>query len=142
MENNNNTSSIAEVQSRIFQIISAMTEAQKRKLLIALEKWQSKFDDQQKSKPKDKRKYYRKPISVYAICETNNRNFRDFTKNISLGGAFIETKTNLSLDDGLFMTLFHTSFEAPVRTSGKIVRVDSKGVGVKFIKPIHSMDFV
>jgi hypothetical protein len=119
-----------------------MTEVQKRKLLIALEKWQSTFDDKQKSKPKDKRKYYRKPISVYAICETNNRNFRDFTKDISPGGAFIETKIDLSLDEGLFMTLFHTSFEGPVRTSGKIVRVDPKGIGVKFNKTIHRMEFV
>jgi hypothetical protein len=119
-----------------------MTEVQKRKLLIALEKWQSKFDEQQESKQKDKRKYYRKPISVYAICETNNRNFRDFTKDISPGGAFIETKIDLSLDEGLFMTLFHTSFEGPVRTSGKIVRVDPKGIGVKFNKTIHRMEFV
>jgi hypothetical protein len=142
MKNNDNKSSIAEVQSRIFQIISAMTEVQKRKLLIALENWQSKFDEQQKSKQKDKRKYYRKPVSVYAICETNNRNFRDFTKDISPGGAFIETKIDLSLDEGLFMTLFHTSLEGPVRTSGKIVRVDPKGIGVKFNTTIHRMDFV
>ena len=142
MENNDNTSSIAEVQTRIFQIISTMPEAHKRKLLTALEKWQSKFDDKQQSKPKDRRKYYRKPISVYAICETNNRNFRDFTKDISPGGAFIETKNSLSLDEGLFMALFHTSFETPVRTAGKIVRVDPKGVAVKFNKTIPGMYFL
>ncbi len=142
MENNDNKSSIAEVQSRIFQIISTMPEAQKRKLLTGLEKWQSKFDDKQQSKPKDKREYYRKPIAIYAICETNNRNFRDFTKDVSPGGAFIETKTNLSLDEELFMTLFHTSFETPVRTGSKIVRVDPKGVGVKFNKTIPGMYFV
>lgn len=142
MENNNNKPSIAEVQTRIFQIISMMPEAQKRKLLTALEKWQSKFDDKQQSKPKDKRKYSRKPISIYAICETNDRNFRDFTKDVSAGGAFIETETNLSLDQDLFMILFHTSFETPVRTGGKIVRVDPKGVGVKFNKTIPRMYFV
>lgn len=142
MENNDNKSSIAEVQARIFQIISTMPEAQKRKLLTGLEKWQSKFDDKQQSKPKDKRKYYRKSISIYAICETNNRYFRDFTKDVSAGGAFIETKTNLSLDEDLVMTLFHTSFKPPVRTGAKIVRVDPKGVGVKFNKTIPRMSFV
>jgi Tfp pilus assembly protein PilZ len=139
MENNNNTSSIAEVQTRIFQIISTMPEAHKRKLLTALEKWQSKFDDKQRSKLKDKREHSRKPISLYAICETNCCNFRDFTKDVSAGGAFIETKTNLSLDEGLFMTLFHKSLETPVRATGKVVRVDPKGVGIKFIKPIPGM---
>ena len=142
MENNDNKSSIAEVQARIFQIISIMPEEQKRKLLTGLEKWQSKFDDKQQSKPKDKREYSRKPISVYAICETNNRNFRDFTKDVSAGGAFIETKTNLSLDEDLFMTLVHKSFETPIRTSGKITRVDPKGVGVKFNETIPRMYFV
>ncbi len=142
MENNDNKSSIDEVQARIFQIISTMPEAQQRKLLPGLEKWQSKFDDKQQSKPKDKRKYSRKPISIYAICETNNCNFRDFTKDVSAGGAFIETKTNLSLDEDLFMTLFHASFETPVKTSGKIARVDPKGVGVKFNKTIPRMYFV
>ena len=142
MENNDNKSSIAEVQTRIFQIISTMPETQKRKLLTGLEKWQSKFNDKQQSKPKDKRKYSRKPMSIYAFCETNNRNFRAFTKDVSAGGAFIETKTNLSLDEDLFMTLFHTSFETPVRTGGKIVRVDPKGVGVKFNKTIPRRYFV
>ena len=142
MENKNNKSSIAEVQARIFQIVSTMPDAQKRKLLANLEKWQSKFDDRQQSKPKDKRKYSRKPISIFAICETNDHNFRDFTKNVSAGGAFIETKANLSLDEDLFMILFHTSFETPVRTGGKIVRIDPEGVGVKFNETIPRMYFV
>ena len=119
-----------------------MTESQTRKLLTGLEKWQSKFDDKQQSKPKEKRKYSRKPISVYAICKTDNRNFRDFTKDLSAGGAFIETNTNLSLDEDLFMTLFHASFETPVRIGGKIARTDPNGVGVKFNKTIPRMYFI
>jgi hypothetical protein len=150
MENNDNKPSIAEVQDRIFQIISTMPEAQKRKLLTGLEKWQSKFDDKQDSKfddkqdskPKEKRKYYREPISIYAICEVKNRDFRDFTKDISTGGTFIETKANLSLDEDLVITLFNTSFEIPLRTGGKIVRVDPKGVGVKFNQTIPKWTFV
>ena len=136
MEKNNNKPSITEVQARIFQIISTMPEAQKRKLLIGLEKWQSKFDDNQQFKPKDKRKHSRKPVSIYAICETNNINFRDLTKDVSVGGAFIETKTNLSFEKDIVITLFNTDFETPVRTDGKIVRIDPKGIGVKFHKTI------
>jgi hypothetical protein len=54
----------------------------------------------------------------------------------------VETKTNLSLDEDLFMILFHNSFETPVRTGGKIVRVDAKGIAVKFNKTIPRMYFV
>jgi hypothetical protein len=141
MENNDNKPSIAEVQARIFQIISTMPEAQKRKLLTGLEKWHCKFDDKQQSKPKEKRKDYREPISIYAICEAKNRDFRDFTKDVSTGGTFIETKTNLNLDEGIIITFFHYSFETPLRTDGKIVRVDPKGVGVKFNKTIPRIFF-
>ncbi len=139
MENNDNKSSIAEVQTRIFQIISNMPEEQKRELLRSLEKWQSEFDDKQQSKVKDRREHSRKPISVYTICETNNCYFRDFTKDVSAGGVFIGTETNLSINEELFMTLFHTSFETPVRNRGKVTRVDPKGIGVKFNKAIPGM---
>jgi hypothetical protein len=141
MENNDNKSSIAEIQTRIFQIISTMPEEHKRKLLRSLEKWQSEFYDKQQAKVKDRRQHSRKPVSIYAICETNNCYFRDFTKDVGAGGVFIETETNLPLEEELFMTLFHTSFETPVRSRGKIVRVDSKGVGVKFNKTIPNMYF-
>ena len=147
MENKNNTSNIAEVQKRIFQIISSMPEIHKRKLLISLKKWQSKFDDEQQSKLNDKREHFRTPIcSLYAFCENSHCKLRDFTKDVSAGGIFIETKTNLSLDDALddalFMTLFHKSFETPVNATGKVVRIDPNGVGIKFINPIPKMSLL
>jgi hypothetical protein len=123
---------IKEVRSRISEIISRMSEGESRKLLKGLEKWQQ-------SKPPDKRKHHRKYVSIYAICETKNCNFRNFTKNISVGGVFIETETSISANEDLFMTLLHSSFEIPIRTGGKIVRVDSKGIGVKFKNTIHSI---
>jgi hypothetical protein len=139
MENKNNISSIAEVQNRIFQIIWTMPEIHKRKLLTVLEKWQSKFDDDQQSKLIDKREHFRIPVSLYVICQNNGYNFKDFTKDVSAGGIFIETKTKLSLDDALFMTLLHKSLETPVKATGKVVRVEPEGVGIKFINPIPKL---
>ena len=132
MVNDDNKVDIKEIRSRISEIISRMSEGESRKLLKGLEKWQ-------KSKPPDKRKHHRKFASFYAICETKNCNFRDFTKNVSSGGIFIETDTTLSVNEDLFMTLLHSSFEVPIRAGGKIVRVDPKGIGVKFKKTIHSI---
>jgi hypothetical protein len=132
MVNDDNIMDIKEIRSRISEIISRMSEAESRKLLKGLEKWQQ-------SRPPDKRKHHRKYVSIYAICETKNRNFRDFTKNISSGGVFIETDTTLSVNEGVFMTLLHSSFEVPIRASGKIVRVDPKGIGIKFKNTIHSI---
>jgi hypothetical protein len=132
MTNSDNKMSIKEIWSRISEIISGMSEAESRKLLKGLEKWQQ-------SRPPDKRKHHRKYASIYAICETKNCNFRDFTKNISAGGVFIKTETALSVNEDVFMTLLNSSFEVPVRSGGKIVRVDPKGMGVKFKKPIYSI---
>ena len=132
MTNNDIKMDIKEVRSRISEIISGMPEAESRKLLKGLEKWQQ-------SRPTDKRKHPRKYVSIYAICDTKNCNFRDFTKNVSSGGVFIETDTTLSVNEDVFMTLLHSSFEVPIRASGKIVRVDPKGMGVKFKNTIHSI---
>ncbi|MCJ7542247.1 MAG: PilZ domain-containing protein [Desulfobacterales bacterium] len=132
MTNDDNKMGIKEVRSCISEIISRMSEDESRKLLKGLEKWQQ-------SKPHDKRKHHRKYASIYAICETKNCNFRDFTKNISAGGVFIETDTTLSVNEDVFMTLLHSSFEVPIRTSGQIVRVDPKGIGVKFKNTINSI---
>jgi hypothetical protein len=139
MEDKNDTLSIAEVETRIFRIIWTMPEIHKRKLLTGLEKCQSKFDDEQQSKLNDKRKHFRIPVSLYAICQNNGRNFKNFTKDVSAGGTFIETKTKLSYEDALFMTLLHKNLETPVRATGKVVRVEPKGVGIKFINPIPGM---
>ena len=132
MVNDDNKMDIKEVQSRISEIISGMSEAERRKLLKGLEKWQQ-------SRPPDKREHHRKYASIYAICATKDCNFRDFTKNVSSGGIFIETDTTLSVNEDLFMTLLHSSFEVTIRAGGKIVRVDPKGIGVKFKKTIHSI---
>jgi len=132
MTDDDNKMDIKEVRSRISEIISRMSEAESRKLLKGLERWQQ-------SKPPDKRKHPRKYASIYAICETRNSNFRDFTKNISVGGVFIETETSLSVNEDVFMTLLHSGFEVPIRASGKIVRVDPKGIGVKFKNTIRSI---
>ena len=132
MPNDDNKIDIKEVRSRIFEIISGMPEAESRKLLKGLERWQQ-------SRPPEKREHPRKYASIYAICETRDCNFRDFTKNISAGGVFIETETSLSVNEGVFITLLHSSFEVPIRAGGKIVRVDPKGIGIKFKNTIHSI---
>ena len=143
MEDKNDTLSIAEVEKRIFRIIWTMPEIHKRKLLTVLEKWQSKFDDEQQSKLNDKREHFRTPIcSLYAFCENSHCKLRDFTKDVSAGGIFIETKTKLSFDDALLMTFLHKSLETPVKATGKVVRVEPEGVGIRFINPIPKMSLL
>ena len=129
-----------DVRDRLFKIISNFSESQMEKPLDDSEKWeQPEPTEKQKSKFIEKRKHLRINASVYAICETKNAYFRDFTKNVSEGGVLIEPETTLALHEDIFMTLIHNNFNSPVRTNSKVVRVDPDGVGVQFNQIISGM---
>ncbi len=125
MENNDNKSSIDEVQARIFQIISTMPEAQKRKLLTGLEKWQqANFEE--------KRKYHRKQTLIWVECSGDRRALYDFIQNISVSGLFIETLVPFNVGEELSMTFSLPGAEDPIKITGKIVRVITRGIAVQF----------
>jgi hypothetical protein len=132
MTNNDYKTSIIEVRNRITEIVYRMSEDENRKLLKGLEKWE-------KTKSADQREHPRKNTSIYAICQTDNNHFRDFTKNVSAGGVFIGTETRLSVNEDIFATFLHDRFRSPVRVSGKIVRIEPNGVGIKFSKIINNI---
>jgi len=137
MENDYDRMRIAELQARILEIIPMLSEEQMRTLLRGLDKWQQpKSDDAQQPEFYEKRRYPRKETSIYTICETDTNNFREYTKNTSSGGVFIEAASSMSVDEEVFMTLFHASFDTPIRARGKIVWVNPKGMGVEFNNPV------
>jgi hypothetical protein len=105
-----------------------MSEIEIRKLLKGLEKWQQ-------SKLADKREHFREHTSIYAFFETNSLSFKDFIKNLSAGGLFIENGIPLSVNRELFISFLHPDFGTLIKLAGKIVRIDSKGIGVKFDQP-------
>jgi len=143
MENNDNKSSVTEVHARILKIISTLSESKKEQLLHGLEKWeQPEPTDKHESKFPEKREHLRKNATVYAICETKNSKFSDYTKNVSAGGLLIKPETTLSFHEDIFLTLFHKSLNHPIRTNGKVVWVDPGGVGVQFDQVIPSMSSV
>jgi c-di-GMP-binding flagellar brake protein YcgR len=120
-----------------------LSESQKEQLLHGLEKWeQPEPTDKHESKFHERREHLRINASVYAICETKNANFRDFTRNVSAGGVLIEPEATLYCNEDIFMTLFHKNFNHPVRTNGKVVRVDINGAGVQFNQVIPGMSSV
>jgi len=116
---------IKEVQSRISEIISRMSEAQSRKFLKGLEKWQQ-FN------LVENRKYQRKKTFILVDCSNDRIVFTDFIQNLSASGLFIETRLPLYLGEELSLTFSLTDIEDHVKITGKIVRVDSKGIGVQF----------
>ena len=137
MENDYDRMRSPELQARILEIIPTLSEEQMRTLLRGLDQWQqAEPDDAKQPQFQEKRKYSIKETSIYTICETDTDNFREYTKNMSPGGVFIETASSMSVDEEVFMTLFHASFDTPIRAKGRIVWVNPKGMGVEFKTPI------
>ena len=119
------TLTINEVEARLSELISAMSEIEKRELLAKLEKWEQ-------SKIKDLRKHPRKDTSIYAVFSGQDCYFRDYISDISAGGLYIETETALFINQELVITFFLPDAGAPVKIKGKVVRTDSKGIGIEF----------
>ena len=127
MKNNDNELGRNEVRAFIFEIIDGMSDTEMRQLLKDLEGWQKSKDE--------KRKYPRRSTYVDITYSSDQRRiFEDFVRNISAGGLYIETNLVTELGQKLTMTFSHPDSSDPIKILGKIVRVDSGGIGVQFNK--------
>lgn len=122
-----------DIRNRLFKITSGFRESKKEEPLPSLEQWEYKPE------PQEKREHIRKDVPVYGIFETENSQFRALTKNISIGGVLVDSETYLPIYEHIDMTFIHRTLNAPVRTNGKVVRVDSDGVGIQFTKAVPVM---
>ena len=127
MKNNYHELRINDVRTFIFEIITDMSDTELRQLLKNLEKWE-------KSKNK-KRKYPRRSTLIDITYASDQRGFfEDVIRNISAGGLYIETTLLSELGQKLTMTFSHPDSGDPIKVLGKVIRVDSEGIGVKFDK--------
>jgi len=125
MTDDETTLTLKEVEARLTGIISDMSETEKRELLERLEKWEQ-------AKLKDARQHLRRQTSIYAVFSGQDCYFRDYIKDISSGGLFIETDTALFMNQELVITFFLPDVQAPIKIKGKVVRTDAEGFGIKF----------
>ena len=133
---------IYETNARLSQIINAMSEIEKLELLKELEaRLQTDLED--------RREYHRKYEIIEASCSTRDVtlantsihkiSFRDSIYNISKGGVFIKTAYPFRLDQKLSLIFQLSGDEESIKINGKIVRVDTNGIGVKFNKPLNAV---
>ncbi|MCJ7542300.1 MAG: PilZ domain-containing protein [Desulfobacterales bacterium] len=132
MKNNDNELGRNEVRAFIFEIIDGMSDTEMRQLLKDLEGWQ-------KSK-NEKRKYPRRSTLMDITYSSDQRRiFEDFVQNVSAGGLYIETNFISELGQKLTMTFSHPDSGDPIKVLGKVIRVDSGGIGVKFNKLLSAL---
>ena len=77
-----------------------------------------------------RRRYVRKPCLVAVDYSIGEFAYRGFIKNISISGVFIETSETFPNGLNLTMSFSLPRYEKPVKTSGKIVRNGSEGIGI------------
>jgi Tfp pilus assembly protein PilZ len=112
------------VTHRLFKIITSMSDDERRTLLKLLENGLLKG--------RCRRKYFRKLLSLPVAYGNERQAYRNFTKDISLGGVFILTSVPFKVGEEIRI-LFKTGEKGcVVRILGRIARVTPEGIGVSF----------
>ena len=93
----------------------------------------------------EKRSYARKPFFMPVDYSTQDRVYRDFIKDISTGGVFIETLRPLPVGHKISMAFSFPNLRQNFKISGGVVRMDPKGIGVAFLNTsedqVETLDF-
>jgi len=164
MEKNEDELNIYKINAQLFQILSYMSEAERRKLqstLIAnLPKSESrkhlsvlipnlsvtkrlkllkKLGNWHHSKIAELREHPRESSFIPAECVSDGVSFTDFIQNISNGGVFIQTDADFYIGQQITMTFSLPKVDKDITVSGKVVRFDSQGIGVKFDELLHDI---
>jgi hypothetical protein len=112
------------ITRQLFQLIATMSDDERRALLMLLKKGFLKN--------KRRRKHSRKPLMAPLYYIAVGQTCHAFTKNISLGGAFIMTQSRLSKGQELSIILPESEDDKPVKIHSVVSRVTSVGVGIEF----------
>ena len=108
--------------ARLSELIENMSEDEQLILLKEL-----------KERPfKEKRKHERKPFFIVVDYSTEERVYKDWIKNISAGGVFIETHMPFSVGQEVSQTFPLPNYQKYIKIIGKVVRIDLQGIGVRF----------
>ena len=81
---------------------------------------------------RDQRLHPRIPCAIVTEYRALNRSYKDTIKNISLGGAFIESTNHLPVNLEINQQFFFPNFEIPIRSNSKIIWSAPIGFGVQF----------
>ena len=120
-----------ENQKDLSLLISSISETERRNLLKKLVNWYH-------SKQVELREYPRKPFSIPVQHLTCGLSVIYFIRNISNGGVYIQTHGGFHINQQITLSFFFNDVEKDITVKGKVVRVDSRGIGVKFDKVINT----
>jgi Tfp pilus assembly protein PilZ len=115
-----------KLTQRLLQAVSKLSPQRKRMLDELLKEWERL----------DYREDSRIPCFLPVDYSTQDRVYQDFINNLSNGGVFIETSAALAAGQALSMIFNVPALSKSFKISGKIVRSERDGIGVKFDKKL------
>lgn len=117
--NNKNT---CGTTCRMAKIIEKLSIDEQRILARLLNDWGER----------DQRIHPRISCSITTEYQAFNRIHRGTIKNISLGGAYIDSRQHLPLNLEINQSFFFPNFEIPIQFKSHIIWAGSSGFGVQF----------
>ena len=122
MDDLNKIWEISSVTDRLISLAMELSEEQQKTLLEELE---SKLS-------KEGRRHTRKPFITVVDFASQGRAYREFIKDISGSGVYIQTSRPFSVGQDVVLTFPFPDSSKHVKITGRIIRVDDTGIGVQF----------
>lgn len=118
----NDSSSSGATDPHLSQFLDKLSIDEQRVLSRLLNSWEKR----------DQRTHPRTPCRIITEYIVDDQNCKGVMRNISIDGAFIESRHELAVNQRIAQSFFFPNFEIPIRSSSKIVWVASRGFGVRF----------
>jgi len=112
----------SSISGRLVELVRKMPLNDQKALLKRLEE----------SVYKGQRKHLRKRFFMVIDFNTKLGRHEDFIKNISAGGAFIETWFGFSIGDEIALNFPLPHCRENINVTGKVVRTTQEGIGIRF----------
>jgi Tfp pilus assembly protein PilZ len=110
------------VTARLYELIEDMSEDEQLTLLKESEERLSN----------GKRKHERKPFFMVVDYSAEDRLYKDYIQNISVGGVFIETRMPFRAGQEVSLCLPLPNYQKYIKITGEVLRISPQGIGVKF----------
>ena len=117
---------VDKLTERLIQAVAKLSPERKKMLDELLKEWHRL----------DYREDSRIPCFLPVDYSTKDRVYQDFINNLSNGGVFIETVAPLRTGQSISLIFSVPSLEKSFKISGKIIRSEEDGIGVRFSKKL------
>jgi Tfp pilus assembly protein PilZ len=117
---------LLELLTDILIFVDRATEDQQKRILGALENLRDR----------ERRRHTRKACAMRVTVTTPDLFSSDTVRDISTGGAFVETPVYLAPGDEITLWFSLPDRKEPSMVTGEVVWTPRRGIGVRFVSPL------